>query len=106
MSIAPISQFFILSPRGDIIISKDYRGDAVIGATDTFFRKVSWLLVYSSLDSVTAEDSWTMFLQSRIYASCLEARTGTWACVASVLRLELVDKSKVLTVIGIFIIMW
>ena len=41
MSIAPISQFFILSPRGDTIISKDYRGDAVAGTTDTFFRKVS-----------------------------------------------------------------
>lgn len=41
MSIAPISQFFILSPRGDTIISKDYRGDAVAGTTDTFFRKVN-----------------------------------------------------------------
>lgn len=41
MSIAPISQFFILSPRGDTIISKDYRGDAVAGTTDTFFRKAS-----------------------------------------------------------------
>lgn len=41
MSIAPISQFFILSPRGDTIISKDYRGDSVAGTTDTFFRKVS-----------------------------------------------------------------
>lgn len=44
MSIAPISQFFILSPRGDTIISKDYRGDSVPGTTDTFFRKVSLLL--------------------------------------------------------------
>lgn len=41
MSIAPVSQFFILSPRGDTIISKDYRGDAVAGTTDTFFRKAS-----------------------------------------------------------------
>lgn len=41
MSIAPISQFFILSPRGDTIISKDYRGDSVAGTTDTFFRKAS-----------------------------------------------------------------
>lgn len=106
MSIAPISQFFILSPRGDIIISKDYRGDAVIGATDTFFRKVSWLLVHSGLDSATVEDSGTMLPQSQIYASYLEARTGTWACVASALRLKLVDKSKVMPVIGRFSIMW
>ncbi|CAM9625766.1 unnamed protein product, partial [Pylaiella littoralis] len=42
MSIAPVSQFFILSPRGDTIISKDYRGDAVPGTTDTFFRKVKF----------------------------------------------------------------
>ncbi|CAN0258358.1 unnamed protein product, partial [Discosporangium mesarthrocarpum] len=42
MSIAPISHFFILSPRGDTIISKDYRGDAVPGSTDTFFRKVKF----------------------------------------------------------------
>lgn len=40
MSIAPVSQFFILSPRGDTIISKDYRGDGVAGTTDIFFRKV------------------------------------------------------------------
>ncbi|CAM9265073.1 unnamed protein product, partial [Phaeothamnion confervicola] len=33
---------FILSPRGDTIISKDYRGDAVPGATDNFFRKVKF----------------------------------------------------------------
>lgn len=43
MSIAPISQFFILSPRGDTIISKDYRGNVVAGTTDTFFRKVGEL---------------------------------------------------------------
>lgn len=43
MSIAPVSQFFILSPRGDTIISKDYRGDAVAGTTDIFFRKASAL---------------------------------------------------------------
>lgn len=42
MSIAPISHFFILSPRGDTIISKDYRGDVVPGATDTLFRKVKF----------------------------------------------------------------
>ncbi|KAG5182084.1 coatomer protein complex, gamma sub-unit [Tribonema minus] len=42
MSIAPISHFFILSPRGDTIISKDYRGDVVPGGTDIFFRKVKF----------------------------------------------------------------
>lgn len=49
MSIAPVSQFFILSPRGDTIISKDYRGDAVAGTTDIFFRKASgaYLLQYN-----------------------------------------------------------
>mmetsp|Transcript_81868 Transcript_81868/g.163489 ORF Transcript_81868/g.163489 Transcript_81868/m.163489 type:complete len:500 (+) Transcript_81868:83-1582(+) len=38
-----ISLFFILSPRGDTIISKDFRGDTPPGATEAFFRKVkSW----------------------------------------------------------------
>ena len=27
----PISQFFILTPRGDTIVAKDYRGDVVRG---------------------------------------------------------------------------
>lgn len=37
-----ISQFFILSPRGDTIITKDYRGDAVVGIADIFFRRVKF----------------------------------------------------------------
>ena len=37
-----ISQFFILSPRGDVIISKDYRGDSPAGLHETFFRKVKF----------------------------------------------------------------
>jgi hypothetical protein len=35
-----IGQFFILSPRGDTIINKDFRGDAVPGMQELFFRKV------------------------------------------------------------------
>jgi len=35
-----IHQFFILSPRGDTIINKDYRGDAIPSLHETFFRKV------------------------------------------------------------------
>ncbi len=35
-----IGQFFILSPRGDTIINKDFRGDAIPGQQDLFFRKV------------------------------------------------------------------
>ncbi len=35
-----ISQFFVLSPRGDVIISKDFRNDAVVGYQESFFRKV------------------------------------------------------------------
>ena len=35
-----LSQFFILSPRGDAIISKDFRGDCSKDASDIFFRKV------------------------------------------------------------------
>jgi len=37
-----ISQFFILSPRGDTIISKAYRGDFNPGAAESFFRKVKF----------------------------------------------------------------
>eukprot|EP01041_Mallomonas_annulata_P008983 gene8983-18592_t len=35
-------QFFILSPRGDSIITKDYRGDATPGMHENFFRKVKF----------------------------------------------------------------
>lgn len=35
-----ISQFFILTPRGDSIVSRDYRGDVVRGTAEIFFRKV------------------------------------------------------------------
>lgn len=37
-----ITQFFVLSPRGDTIISKQYRGDAVRGIAEIFFRKVKF----------------------------------------------------------------
>eukprot|EP01032_Pedospumella_encystans_P012495 gene12495-14455_t len=37
-----IGQFFILSPRGDTIINKDFRGDAIPGQQDLFFRKVKF----------------------------------------------------------------
>jgi len=37
-----ISQFFILSTRGDAIISKAYRGDFNPGAAESFFRKIKF----------------------------------------------------------------
>ena len=37
-----ISQFFILSPRGDCIISKDFRGDEHPTMHEDFFRKVHY----------------------------------------------------------------
>ena len=37
-----LSLFFVLSPRGDTIISKDYRGDSPAGAVEIFFRKVKF----------------------------------------------------------------
>ena len=37
-----LSQFFILSPRGDSIIRKEFRGDAPITTTETFFRNVKF----------------------------------------------------------------
>ena len=36
-----ISQFFILSPRGDSIINKDFRGDSIPNIHEIFFRKVN-----------------------------------------------------------------
>lgn len=35
-----LSQFFILSPRGDIIISRDFRGDLAKGTNEIFLRHV------------------------------------------------------------------
>ena len=37
-----ISQFFIVSPRGDTLIFKDYRGDVPRATCDTFWRKVKF----------------------------------------------------------------
>lgn len=37
-----IGQFFILSPRGDTIINKDFRGDALPTMQEQFFRKVKF----------------------------------------------------------------
>ena len=37
-----ISQFFIVSPRGDTLINKDYRGDVPRTTSETFWRKVKF----------------------------------------------------------------
>jgi hypothetical protein len=37
-----ISQFFIVSPRGDTLIFKDYRGDVPRTTSETFWRKVKF----------------------------------------------------------------
>lgn len=37
-----LSQFFILSPRGDTIINKDFRGDSFPEMQELFFRKVKF----------------------------------------------------------------
>lgn len=35
-----LSQFFVLSPRGDTIVVRDFRGSGVKGAADVFFRRI------------------------------------------------------------------
>lgn len=35
-----ISQFYVISPRGDTIINRDFRGDIVKGTAEIFFRRV------------------------------------------------------------------
>lgn len=40
--ITMISQFFVLSQRGDNIVFRDYRGDVPKGSTEIFFRKVKF----------------------------------------------------------------
>lgn len=37
-----ISQFFVISPRGDTIIRQEYRGDIARDSAETFFRKVKF----------------------------------------------------------------
>lgn len=46
---AMIGQFFILSPRGDTIINKDFRGDGLPGMQELFFRQVSIHFFRSSM---------------------------------------------------------
>ncbi len=36
-----ISQFYVLSPRGDTILTRDFRGDVVKGTAEIFFRRIS-----------------------------------------------------------------
>ncbi|CAD7934958.1 unnamed protein product [Amoebophrya sp. A120] len=36
-----MSQFYVLSPRGDTILTRDFRGDVVKGTAEMFFRKVT-----------------------------------------------------------------
>jgi AP-4 complex subunit mu-1 len=36
-----ISQFFVLSRRGDTIIIRDYRGDIIKNTPELFYRRVS-----------------------------------------------------------------
>ncbi|KAI3706739.1 hypothetical protein L6452_24676 [Arctium lappa] len=40
--VAMISQFFVLSQRGDNIVFRDYRGDVQKGSAEIFFRKVKF----------------------------------------------------------------
>eukprot|EP00941_MAST-03F_sp_MAST-3F-sp1_P000854 g854.t1 len=42
MAACAISQFYILSPRGDTLISREYRGDIARGTAEIFFRKVKF----------------------------------------------------------------
>jgi AP-4 complex subunit mu-1 len=37
-SSAPFSQLYVMSARGDNIISRDFRGDCPKNASETFFR--------------------------------------------------------------------
>lgn len=41
-SLHGVCRFYILSLRGDTIITRDFRGDVVKGTAEIFFRKVSW----------------------------------------------------------------
>ena len=36
-----ISQFYVLSPRGDTIITRDFRNDVVKGTAEMFFRQAT-----------------------------------------------------------------
>ena len=46
-----ISQVFILSPRGDAIISKDFRGDIPESVHEDFFRQVRIRHELANIDS-------------------------------------------------------
>mmetsp|Transcript_31050 Transcript_31050/g.96061 ORF Transcript_31050/g.96061 Transcript_31050/m.96061 type:complete len:446 (+) Transcript_31050:42-1379(+) len=48
-----LSHFFVLSPRGDTIISKDYRGDSPSGATEVLFRRtILWSTCHTAHGTV------------------------------------------------------
>ena len=41
VNITTLSQFFILSPRGDTIIKREYRHDVPQNSPEIFFRKIN-----------------------------------------------------------------
>ncbi|PHJ18669.1 coatomer protein gamma sub-unit [Cystoisospora suis] len=49
--ISMLSQFYVLSPRGDCLITKDYRNDAPKGAAEIFYRHVAFWQFPSSSSS-------------------------------------------------------
>ena len=42
MAVAQFSQFFLLSPRGDSILFKDFRGELPKSTAEVFFRNVKF----------------------------------------------------------------
>lgn len=77
-----LSQFFVLSPRGDTIISKDYRGDSPQGAAEMFFRKVKFWTGNgeSSSSSKTMNDAPPVFVMDKVTYMWVKKNGLIFAC--------------------------
>jgi len=70
-----VHQFFVLSRRGDNIIFKDFRGDAIAGMGDIFFRRVRFW---------DGGDAPPCFLEGGV-TYCYVKQSGAWYTIHNLL---------------------
>ena len=82
------NQFFILSPRGDTIIFKDYRGDAHSGMQEDFFRKVKFWSKGDCVPVFQEGDFIYMFIKRNNLLLCATTKYNVSPCTS----LELLNR--------------
>jgi AP-4 complex subunit mu-1 len=74
-------QFFILSPRGDTIIFKDFRGDAAPSLQEDFFRRVKFWHKGDAPPIFLIEDISYIYIKRNNLLICLTTKSNVSPCV-------------------------